>query len=199
MPPSVAPVAATFLERLLFDIDATEALSTLSSIWSLRTRTQVAQFGLSEAEYVVQLCLIYSGEVANGGHAQFFLNRGGQYVTETLHALRVTELPELAGILQRADATFSGGSAPIEQGAIEEELDKFTETQWRSLGQCDRELFQLLASVDTRLLMYVRTNQHQILLPETPRELRTGRCAVDQLPASLLECGTHDSSPKGKQ
>jgi len=178
MPPSVAPVAATFLERLLFDVDASEALSTLSGIWSVRARTRLARFGLSETEYVVQLCLIYAGEVANGGHSQFFLNRGGQYVPDTLHALRVAELPELAEVLQRASAIFPSGSAPIAQGRVEEDLDKFTPVQSRLLAQFDREVFQFRATVDTRLLMYVRSNQHQVLLPETPLELRVGRCAV---------------------
>jgi len=172
------PVAAAFLERLLFDTDAIEAIGTLSSIWSCRARPQAPRFGLSEAEYLVQLGLIYSGEVSNGGHSQFFLNRGGRTVSDTVKALTVTELYELAAIFQRACATFPSGAPPLAQADVENELDHFTEVQSRALGELDREAFRHLVAVDTQLLKYARTNRNHILVPETPLDLRVGRCAV---------------------
>ncbi len=178
MPPSVAPVASTFLERLLFDTDPIEAIGTLSSIWSLRARPEVALFGLSEPEYLVQLCLIYTGELSNGGHSQFFLNRGGRYVLDTLKALRAAGIGDLANILQQATEIFSDRIAPSEPIDAEAAFAAFSEDQWRALGEWDAQGLRLLPSVDALLLAYVQTNHRQVLLPETPLEVRVGRSAV---------------------
>ncbi len=126
---AVVPVAAAFLERILFDMDPIEAICTFSSLWSCRAAHELVHFGLSQPEYVVQLCLIHTGEVSNGGHSQFFSNRGGRHVGDTRDALDVTGLPELASILRRANEVFPNGVGPIERDEIETELEEDGRTE----------------------------------------------------------------------
>lgn len=173
MSSSVAPVAAAFLERLLFDTEPIEAISTLSSIWSCRARHEVVRFGLSEPEHLMQLCLIYTGEVSNGGHPQFFLNRGGRYGSDTLNALHATGLS-----LRRAIDTFPSDAAPANQVDFEAVLQKLPQDRRHALDDMDREAMRLLPVVDTQLLIYARANRRQVLVPETPLALRVGRSAT---------------------
>ncbi|SHJ97301.1 protein of unknown function [Clostridium cavendishii DSM 21758] len=44
---------------------------------------------LTYIQRVAQLCFYYDSEVQNGGHIQYFTNRKGQYLNETLEALKV--------------------------------------------------------------------------------------------------------------
>ncbi len=163
---SAPPVAVEFLERLLFDSEPIEAVATLSSIWQARADPKQPRFGLSRAEYLVQLCLIYTGEVGNGGHAQFFMNRGDAYVAGTLDALRTVSLAELADILSEAAAKVANQAFEDVPDAVLEELELL-----------DRSAFRRLMSVDAALLAYVRSNRSQILVPETPLAKRSGHRA----------------------
>lgn len=178
MPQQVVPVAATFLERLLFDTPAVEAVATLSSMWSPRADPELTRFGLSDPEFAVQLCLIYSGEVSNGGHSRFFLNRGGRHVLQTIAALNTTGLADLAPLLRSAVATFPQAHVPVEPDDVETELDNLTPDRQRTLADLDRQAFGLLPSVDPRLLTYLRTTRAEVLLPETPLDARIGRSRV---------------------
>lgn len=175
--PSVLPITVAFLERLLFDTPPIEALATLSSIWSARARAEVALFGLSEPEYLLQLCLIYSGEVSNGGHSQFFMNRGGRYISDTLNALRAVDLSSLASILEQAAEILSGG-VPLDPDEVEAALERCSEERWCTLEELDQKAGRLLPAVDAQLLTYAKANRGQILTPEAPLAGRTGRCAV---------------------
>jgi len=169
------PVAASFLERLLFNSAAIEAVSTLSSIWQLRADPDVRQFGLSLAEYRVQLCLIYTGEVGNGGHSQFFLNRPWRLVSDTIDALLTTGLPELAATLRSAVALFPIEHLPDDQDEAERALDALSADDLETLSKLDRRAFKLLPAVDNQLLSYLRENRSQVLLPETPPGVRNGQ------------------------
>ena len=171
----VAPVAASFLERLLFDTEALEAISTLSNIWQVRAMPDLPQFGLSKPEYQVQLCLVYTGEVGNGGHEQFFLNRGGRYLGDTVHALLATGLVELAATLRSAIATFPDGHVTQDLREIERAFDLLPSRDIEKLADLDKQAFKLLPLVYSQLLSYIRENRSQVLLPETPQAVRIGR------------------------
>ena len=83
----VAPIAEEFVQRLLHQSDPVEAISTLSDRWSVRARGDEPWAGLSKTERDVELVLVYAGEVGNGGHTQFFLNRAGRIVSSVRSAL----------------------------------------------------------------------------------------------------------------
>jgi len=171
----VMPVAAAFFEQLVHDSDPLHAISTLSNIWSSRASADLPDFGLSRAEYMIQLCLIYAGEVGNGGHSQFFLNRGGRVIRDTLDALRDVGLPELESALARAIARFPSGNVPDNVEDAERAFDEMTTQALAELDDLDRQAFRFLPIVDERLLAYVRAHKTQILLPETPPDRRVGQ------------------------
>ena len=126
----------------------------------------VERFGLSESEYVVQLILTYTGEVGNGGHAQFFLNRGGRYGRDTLDAVRTVGLAEHNAILRAAIAVFPGGSVPDTPEDTEAAMIALSDSDEHALAQLDERLFRLSRVVDEALLAYLREHQHDILVAE---------------------------------
>jgi hypothetical protein len=76
----VARIAEDFFKRLLHRTDPPEAITALSEMWEVRTQQTGRWLGLSQPEHQVTMVLIYVGEVGNGGHTQFFSNRGGDIV-----------------------------------------------------------------------------------------------------------------------
>jgi hypothetical protein len=173
MPQAVVPVAAAFLERLLFDSDPGHAVSTLSEIWSVRADAQLPYFGLDPVEYSAQLCLIYTGAVGNGGHTQFF-SRGGKLVRETAEALLAAALPELERTLFEATLVFPDQSVPMAPDEAEEAYARLPEPSLKTLDELDRQAFRVLPHVDGCLLTYLRAHRSGVLLPETPIAKRRG-------------------------
>jgi hypothetical protein len=175
MKASVVPIAISFLDRLMFETSPSEAIATLSSVWQNRSEPHAPLWGLDSVEYRVQLCLIYTGEVGNGGHTQFFMNRGGQFVPDTCTALEAVGLPTLCAILERAVAEFPNGTVPPNVHDAESAIDGLSSKAERRLEELDRQAWGLLGLVDDALLVYLRTNRLHVLLPEAPLEKRSGR------------------------
>lgn len=57
---------------------------------------------LSDVQRQGHLVFWYESEVQNGGHLQFFLNRGTDLLNETVASLEATGLPCQAAVLRRA-------------------------------------------------------------------------------------------------
>jgi hypothetical protein len=74
---------------------------------------------LSEVQRRAHLVFWYDSEVQNGGHLQYFLNRGTQLVPETLIALEGIGLPCQASVLRRASARWVLHERPEPQTAEE--------------------------------------------------------------------------------
>jgi hypothetical protein len=179
MSADVPPVAVDFLERLVFDSDPGYAIQTLSSIWGPRLDPELQQFGLSHAEYFVQLCLIYTGEVGNGGHSQFFMNRGGRFIEDTLSALATVGLLELASTLGEAASEFPNHRVPASPDEAEQAYNQLADISIDRLAVLDRRAFSILPRVDAALLAYIRLRRTELLVPETPLSKRVGR-RIDQ-------------------
>ena len=105
-------------------------------------------FGLSRPEYNVQLCLIYFGEVGNGGLTQYFMNRGCRLVADTCDAFDEIGFSELAEPLQSAAAAWQDAG---DDGTLPVGLDQ-------AAG--------LVADIDCKLLDYIRRNADDILVSE---------------------------------
>ena len=102
------PIAEDFFKRLLHGTDPLEAVGTLSDRWGVRAKSTGPWLGLSRPEHQVSMALIYVGEVGNGGHTQFFSNRGGEIVARVHAALRDVGLVELGAILGERLRLLSG-------------------------------------------------------------------------------------------
>lgn len=102
-------------------------------------------FGLSLPEYHCQLVLIYSGEVDNGGHSQFFSNRAQKYIYDLLAALKATSLHDLAQVLSQAVD-------------VQEDMEQ--------LHSLDQQFWEQSLVVDHALQVFLRENSHIVLVPE---------------------------------
>jgi len=159
----VGRLAESYFQRLLHDSDPLRAVRELARTWEARGAATGGRLGTSAPERHVTMALIYDGEVGNGGHEQFFSNRGGDTVVQVRSALREIGLVEHLGILERAVALFPGGEVPADRAVVEHLLDASTEVQ-RALDPLDRQLWML--HPDARLLAYMREHENLLLRPE---------------------------------
>ena len=93
------------------------------------------------------LCVLFEGEVANGGISQFLSNSSGDMAEETVLAIEKIGEPETATMLCEVLQCFPNGVAPKDRDArndlmeqfdekVEEEFDKFDQTLMKhSLSQ----------------------------------------------------------------
>jgi hypothetical protein len=160
----VMRISEELFRRLLFQTAALEAVTALSHDWAPRARADLPNFGLAAPEYFVTLCLIYTGEVGNGGHSQFFLNRGGQIARQVVVALDTLSLPAARDILQRACALFPDGHVPSKQVDVEAALDAMGASAGTQLERLDHQLSAI--QTDVALLDYLRAHADEILMPE---------------------------------
>jgi hypothetical protein len=163
----VAPIAEEFVQRLLHQTDPQEvikALHILSGRWSVRARANEPLFGLSKPEYDVTMVMIYTGEVGNGGHTQFFSNRGGEIVSPVRAALRAIGLVELDTILGEAVALFPEGRVPADRDEVDRLWASWDDGQLRKFGALDERAWRQPS--DPRLLAYLREHQRDVLRPE---------------------------------
>lgn len=141
----VPKISEKYFQALLGQADALEAVTTISGFWSHRADETKTTFGLSLPEYQCQLVLIYTGELANGGHTQFFSNRSNQHVDDHLAALEATLLHGLARNLREA-------------------LHKQTDIE--GLHLIDQQAWAQILKVDGALQLFLRKNSDVVLQPE---------------------------------
>jgi len=141
----VPKISEKYFESLLRQENPIEAVSTISGFWSHRADKAKTMFGLSRQEYQCQLVLIYSGEVGNGGHSQFFSNRDQKYIDDLLAALEATSLRDLARILREA---------------LELQSDV------EGLHLLDQQAWAQSLEVDGALQLFLRNNSDDILKQE---------------------------------
>jgi Domain of unknown function (DUF4375) len=159
-----APIAEDFFKRLLHATDPLEAVGTLADRWGVRARSTAPWFGLARPEHQVTMVLIYVGEVGNGGHTQFFSNRGGEIATRVQAALREIGLVELDAILGRACALFPDGEVPAGRADVDRILEAWGEDRLAEIDRLDRGVSRLDAY--PRLLTYIREHESEVLRPE---------------------------------
>ncbi len=157
-------IAEAYFRRLLFETGSLQAVSTLSSCWAPRARSGAPQFGLALPEYNVTLCMTYSGEVGNGGHLQYFLNRGGWAARETLGALGSVGLPHAQVILREACNRFPDCFVPDQPDEVESLLDRLPDVFGMSFQALDATL--LKERFDETLMTYMQHHAEEILRPE---------------------------------
>lgn len=157
-------IADAYFHRMLFETPAIEAVSGVSRHWQLRAREASPSFGLALPEYAVTLCMIYTGEVGNGGHEQYFSNRGGRYVDDTLRALATTGLQPVLRILRAACEGFPAQTVPASRTEVDDVLER-EEGLRALLSELDRELW-VVPGIEESLLAYLREHEGDILRPE---------------------------------
>ena len=143
-------IRESYFQELLCQDDAIQAVNELSSYWRQRLSELAPRFGLSQPEYMTQLVMIYTGEVGNGGHRQYFLNRGTERLVDTSSALEQASLVDLSKVLVRAGPFAARGD----------------ETALTELHSLDQAAWNEIGAVDQALQRYLAKHQAQVLRPE---------------------------------
>lgn len=138
-------IAEAYIQSLLTQEDALGAVLTLSGFWSPRADAAKPMLGLSRSECLCQLVLIYAGEVGNGGHFQFFDNRGFETIDDHVAALEAVSLPSLAKVLREAVKVQNDDEA---------------------LDVLDREAWRRFPEVYRALQIFLRKTSDDVLKPE---------------------------------
>ena len=162
MSSGVMRIAESYFQGLLRAPRGLGPVGELAGMWAPRAGT----LGLTRAERVVKAFLIYTGEVGNGGHHQFFWNRGRAGALEARVALRAMKLDDLADILDAAILLFPGGVVPADPDAI----DAFYATAAEKghgarLDALDQAVYAI-DDADDRALAYLREHEEEVLRPE---------------------------------
>jgi hypothetical protein len=158
-------IAASYFQRLIDHTPASEAVREIAAMWHPRVKQVEPWFGLSFPEHNVQMVLIYTGEVGNGGHTQFFQNRAGRIVSHVQRALAEIRLIELSELLRNAVALFPGEVVPLEPDAVDRVVDSWDDAVLARLAALDRRVWNV-RDVDEHLIDYLRRNQRDVLRPE---------------------------------
>jgi hypothetical protein len=157
-----------YVARLLAATDAAEALAELSSLWS--TRAKVGErgelIGLSPTEMAAHLALWYSGEVGNGGHAQYFMNPMGSFAHETVAALEQLGSQRAATILRDACRAFADRQVPKDATARLAVIEALDRDNRDLLHRCDLALWAIMSQIDLDILRYLRQHEDDVLTPE---------------------------------
>ena len=157
----VAPkIAESYFNNLLNDTPSIEAVYEIARFWGHRMELERENFGASVPEYFSELCLKYIGEVTNGGHAQYYQNRGTRLAKDTSTALAAIGCEMNAKVLSSSFNKLSNIKRcdRIDPKIIPRETYEF----W---SECDNELWTL-KSIDEFLLGYLQANSNIILVPE---------------------------------
>jgi hypothetical protein len=145
-----------YFQRLLRQSDAIDAVATLCGFWQPRVAAEEAQFGLTKPEWQVHLVVNYSGEISNGGHSQYILNRGTKHMAATLSALN--------------DVGVVGCEDAVQTMLMIAERTNFLTVHspqgLEELHKRDIEIWPKLSNVDELLQDFLRRNSAEVLIPE---------------------------------
>lgn len=165
-----ARIAEQFFRELLHETAPVKAVHALADTWAPRATPTGTWLGMSKPEHHVTMALVYVGEVGNGGHEQFFSNRGGEIAARARMALHDVGLVDMEEILEMAVATFPGGQVPAEPAEVDRLFASSTEGRLDELDRLDQQLWRLDAY--PRLLAYLREHEGEVLRPERGLEER---------------------------
>jgi len=158
-------IATQYIVDLLNSPKPVEAVYDLASLWCMREgrSESLPYFGFTVPEFHAHMFLLYSGDVANGGHVQFFLNPVGAYAADVRTALSAMGLASLATIFTRACAVFPDGRVPIDTADRRRMLAAMSEEQLAVLSAADREYDSVDSAAFAQVLAYLRSNADQVL------------------------------------
>lgn len=156
----IPKISPEYFKKLLGSSQSITAVEELSRFWSYRAKATEPFFGLSETEYLCELCLIYLGHVTNGGHLQYFETRGTALIEDTGRAITEVLNQDYLKVFKEAAAT----------------VKRFEHCNWidpanisdedaQTWVQCD-QLFYQFKDTDDLMLRYLQSQSENILLVE---------------------------------
>jgi hypothetical protein len=112
---------------------------------------------MSRAERDVWLWNLYSGEVNNGGHHQYFFNSSGNDALETRDALARMALPEVLALVDCAFTAFPGDKPASDRKERIEHLARWGDRQFEIFERLD-SAFYASSSWRPPLEQYIRAH-----------------------------------------
>ena len=111
---------------------------------------------------VFLLCVLYDGEIANGGISQFLANSSGNYAHQTADALHLIGALDAEMLLRKSFVCFKDRLVPEDEAARNKMLDEFVETDM--MLELDTAAYN--TDVCSFCYQYLIKNKDQILATE---------------------------------
>jgi hypothetical protein len=114
---------------------------------------------LTNPQKVFYYIYILEGEVNNGGFNQYFFNSSGEHTHQALDALKQIKASHLAGLLEKAIATWPNKEVPVNTMKRRSLLQELGDDINPVLDKLDDEFYQSTDSLSLLLLNYVKANK----------------------------------------
>ncbi len=111
---------------------------------------------------VFLLCVLYDGEIANGGISQFLANSSGKYAHQTADALQLIGALDAETLLRKSFDYFKNGLVPEDETARNKMLNEFVETDM--MLELDADAYN--TDICSFCYQYLIKNKDQILTAE---------------------------------
>lgn len=138
--------------------DPTDATIAIGDIVHEKLDTMTLE-ELSQEEQAFLLVYWMSGQIGNGGFAQFFFNSTGEYALETLDALLTVGATGAAALLQRVVDLFPGGQPSRDEFERNDVIDTWSDKEEALLNEVDDAFLAQQKALDSLLVQYVRDHQ----------------------------------------
>ncbi len=106
------------------------------------------------------LCVLYDGEIANGGISQFLTNSSGNHAHQTADALHIIGALDAERLLRKSFTLFDDGKVPEEENVRNRTLYEISETD-TMLEQLDLESFN--TDIHSYCYQYLMDNKNLFL------------------------------------
>jgi hypothetical protein len=114
---------------------------------------------LNEIQKVGKALFWYEAEVMNGGHMQFFLNRGAEELKETVKALKFVAYNEYLPLLEKAEEIYNS----LDFSKVEDE-ESYSEMALEGhFDFCDEQFYQMDRSIEAIQLMFLLDFQQEFI------------------------------------
>lgn len=113
---------------------------------------------LSMEEKTIVFIEALEREINNGGFSQFFFNSSGDFVAETVEALKKVGSSKFLALLEAAIAQFPGSYIPKDQGERQDILDTLendAEPVWQKL---ESEFYRYEENIYDLMVGYISSN-----------------------------------------
>jgi len=111
--------------------------------------------GLTEPQlHYLTLCWL-DAEVSNGGFSQFYFNSSGELAPYAVRAASAVGAPELAGIIQKANAMFGEKGPDPDRN---KRMDQLSKVDLKALGELDTQYYRCSERLSEILPRFVAAN-----------------------------------------
>ena len=147
------------LNQILQLEDETEIVIEIGQMLWNKSENDKDFESLNAMEKNVLFVEMLEGQVNNGGFDQYFFNTSGEYVYETLNALKEIKAPQTTGILNRAINVFPTLPIPKDTDQRRELMKLIPESVSDTWAKLDDEFYKYPENLAGLVIEYVKSNK----------------------------------------